>query len=358
MKPSGAEEFAVVIGRFQPPHRGHVYLLKEARKVANKVIIVIGSANQARDTRNPWSFEERAQMIAIALGFNNTVDMEWAGYVVTHSPDMPYNEQAWVRRIQLCVGGIVALYSMNPSKVKIKLMGLHKDLSSYYLDLFPAWEMVEVPQEEKIDATAVREAFFQHIQSGQTRGFTSSACPPEINNWLMVAEKKPEMKLMAQEWAYVQEYKKKWSVAPYPPIFVTADACIVQGGHILLIRRKDAPGKGLLAMPGGHLDPEETIQAGMIRELVEETQIKVPAKVLIGNIKKQKVFDYPARSQRGRVITHAFLIELPGTGQGLPPVKPADDAAEAEWYPLAAIKPDELFEDHNHIIWDLLGING
>ena len=358
MPSSGLEEFAVVIGRFQPPHRGHIYLLKEAHKVCGKVIVVVGSANQARDIRNPWTFQERAQMLALALGFKDTHEMERGGYLVTYSDDIPYNEQAWVRRVQLAVGGILALHSMNPSNVTVRLFGLKKDLSSYYLDMFPAWKMVEVPQEDQLDATLVRDTFFEHIQSGQQRSFTTAACTPEVNNYLAKEAGSPRMKRLAQEWAKIKEEKAAWSTAPFPPIFVTVDAIVVQGGHILLIRRKHPPGKGLLAIPGGHLEQTETIQAGMIRELIEETHLKVPAKVLLGSIKKQKVYDYPARSQRGRVITHAFLIELPGSGQGLPEVKGGDDAAEAEWFPLSAVKPDELFEDHSHVIQDLLGING
>lgn len=358
MKPSGAEEFAVVIGRFQPPHRGHIYLLKEARKLCQKVIVVVGSTNQARDTRNPWTFEERSQMLAHALGFATTHDMERHGYLVTPSQDIPYNEQAWVRHIQLVVSSIVALHSMLPPRVKIKLVGLKKDLTSYYLDMFPEWEMVDIPQEDKLDATLVRDSFFDHIQSGMQQNFSSASCVPQVNHYLANSAKQPEMKLLAQEWAFIQEYRKSWSSAPYPPIFVTVDAVVVQGGHVLLIKRKDAPGKGQLAIPGGHLNQNETIQAGMIRELIEETHLKVPAKVLVGSIKKQRVYDFPLRSQRGRVITHAYLIELPGTGQGLPEVRGGDDAAEAEWLPLAAVRPNELFEDHCHIIYDLLGING
>lgn len=43
--------------------------------------------------------------------------------------------------------------------------------------------------------------------------------------------------------------------------------------RVLMIRRGKSPGKGLLALPGGHLDISETIKEGALRELEEETGI-------------------------------------------------------------------------------------
>ena len=93
----------------------------------------------------------------------------------------------------------------------------------------------------------------------------------------------------------------------------------------------------------------------MIRELREETRIKVPAPVLAGSIIKQQVFDDPYRSARGRTITHAFLIELKPDAQGLPKVKGGDDAQHALWVALGDLNPERLFEDHFQIIKTLIG---
>ncbi|MGI9055863.1 MAG: NUDIX domain-containing protein [Pyrinomonadaceae bacterium] len=96
-----------------------------------------------------------------------------------------------------------------------------------------------------------------------------------------------------------------------------------------------------------------------MRELKEETNIKVPAQVLRGSIKDQKAFDYPERSQRGRTVTFAYYIELePSLKDGLPRVKGGDDAAKAFWLPLSALgeMEDEFFEDHISIIRWFLGL--
>tara|TARA_Y100000746_G_scaffold6849_1_gene6317 strand:+ start:6893 stop:7546 length:654 start_codon:yes stop_codon:yes gene_type:complete len=59
----------VVLGRFQPFHLGHEYMLESASKWRNEnnpngpLIIAIGSTNRPQNLLNPWSHEERSQMI-------------------------------------------------------------------------------------------------------------------------------------------------------------------------------------------------------------------------------------------------------------------------------------------------------
>ena len=59
----------VVLGRFQPFHLGHEYMLESASNWRNEnnpnapLIIAIGSSNRPQNLRNPWTYEERSQMI-------------------------------------------------------------------------------------------------------------------------------------------------------------------------------------------------------------------------------------------------------------------------------------------------------
>jgi bifunctional NMN adenylyltransferase/nudix hydrolase len=93
----------------------------------------------------------------------------------------------------------------------------------------------------------------------------------------------------------------------------------------------------------------------MLRELDEETNIRVPRKVLKGSIKDVKFIDTIDRSERARVTSHAHLIELEG-GHGLPEVRPRDDAIEAAWFSLGEFESmaSFMFEDHFFIVKNIL----
>ncbi len=53
----------VIIGRFQPFHRGHIALVKEVLHRQGKIIIIIGSKQYSRVPENPFTSEERIQMV-------------------------------------------------------------------------------------------------------------------------------------------------------------------------------------------------------------------------------------------------------------------------------------------------------
>ena len=64
--------------------------------------------------------------------------------------------------------------------------------------------------------------------------------------------------MLVEEQAYIKRYKDIWADAPYAPTFVTTDAVVIQSGHVLLVKRRTAPGKGLWALPGGFLKEVST----------------------------------------------------------------------------------------------------
>jgi bifunctional NMN adenylyltransferase/nudix hydrolase len=135
-----------------------------------------------------------------------------------------------------------------------------------------------------------------------------------------------------------------------PPIFVTTDAVVVQSGYVLVVRRKAKPGLGLIALSGGFIKQDETLAEGMLRELKEETRLKVSLPVWRGSIVDSHVFDSPGRSLRGRTITHAYFLQL--KAGKLPSVKGGDDADKAWWMSLADLytHEDQIYEDHLQII--------
>lgn len=329
----------VLIGRFQPFHSAHLLLAHRATALANKVIFIVGSANQPRTYKNPFTFAERYKMIKYATGgLQLQIQVE-------ANPDTIYNDQAWAVRVQT----LVANHTKPGDKVGI--IGHKKDLSSSYLDMFPQWGFEEVPLLEPLDATDIRDLYFKRDVN---MNFVKNVVPVTTFDFLEEFRKTTAYEEVIGEREFIAKYKTQFASLPYPPVFVTTDALVVCSGHILLVERKALPGKGLFALPGGFLNPDERITQGAIRELKEETKIKVPVPVLEGSIKKVQVFDHPDRSARGRTITHCFLIELPD-GE-LPKVKGSDDAKSAQWIPISQIDSSKMFEDHAQMIQEMLGI--
>lgn len=353
-------DVAVVIGRFQPFHNGHKHLLEQALTVAKRVIVLVGSANKASNIKNPFSFDERSRMIYNGMfpsarlreiygdrpEFDEPSLVAKSYIAVLPLKDFTYNDELWAQNVQHIVSE-----NTKPDE-KITLIGHTKDESTYYLKMFPQWEYTEVAHNDKLNATDIRELLYDQKTVKYLQGVVPSMVYTYIDNKLQAGE----LDHLIEEHEFVEKYKKAWAAAPYAPTFWTADAVVIQQGHVLAITRGAMPGKGLLALPGGFVNQNEFTRDACIRELREETKLKVPDPVLRGSIVAEKVFDAPNRSLRGRTITMAFLIHLKNIEQGLPKVKGSDDAASAQWIPLGELKEEQWFEDHFQIVQTMLGM--
>jgi bifunctional NMN adenylyltransferase/nudix hydrolase len=336
-------DLAVFIGRFQPAHLGHMQVIKLALESAKNVLVLIGSAGEARSHRNPFYFDERVNMI------QNHFEGVASRIIFAPLEDSAYNDMQWVKNVQDLVSGTLDALQVDESKAKVALIGHSKDNSSYYLNMFPAYSSIEAPNYEGLNSTDIRTRFF----SETAEWYFPDQLPESTMHFLKHFVNTPYFAKILEEYQFVEKYKASWAAAPYAPTFVTVDAIVVQSGHIALVRRRAAPGKGLWALPGGFLNPRERIKDAVIRELREETGIKVPDPVLRGSIVAQDVFDDPNRSSRGRTITHAFLIKLKDEPT-LPKIKGMDDADKARWVPINHVKRDLMFEDHYAIIHNMI----
>lgn len=131
----------------------------------------------------------------------------------------------------------------------------------------------------------------------------------------------------------------------YPHPAVTTDCTIFgfDGSNlqILLIKRGIEPYKGKWALPGGFLNPDESAEAGALRELKEETGIES------AYIEQFHTYSEPNRDPRERVITIAHLALIK-----LQEVKGGDDAADARWFPIDEVP--QLAFDHDAILRDAI----
>lgn len=333
-------DIAVIIGRFQPFHNGHKYLVEEALKLAENVIILIGSANRAMSVKNPFTYEERGNMIYEtfkqgALGTSGRL-------TIKPLKDIPYSDELWVKQVQELVGREMA----RPSD-RVALVGYMKDDSSYYLKMFPQWKFEEVDFSSRLNATDMRHILFEE----KSLAYLDAVIPKQVLNIIFEKTRSDKFAGLLHDWNYLKEYPTLWGKGP----FLTADAVVIQQGHILLVRRGKEYGHGLWALPGGFVNPNERFKDAFVRELREETGLKIPVPVLKGSLIHEQVFDDPNRSERGRIVTTAFLVHLTNIDQGLPKVKGQDDAEHAEFVPLSSLRDEEFFEDHFAIISTMIG---
>lgn len=334
-------DIVVYIGRFQPVHLGHVETLRRAARMANKVIVIVGSSFRPRSYKNPFSFDERQTMLRQAIKETNLEDQ--AFFRILPNVDSIYDDNAWMARIQRHVHE-----NTGPLDKRIALIGHKKDASSEYIDWFPQWDKIDQPLVEPLDASQIRDLYFRENSNPR---FIETVVSPKTMGFLEVFTKGEEFAQIVRERKFIDSNNRIYAGLPYAPTFNTADAIVTQAGHVLLIKRRAEPGKGLWAFPGGYINAktDKTLEDAMIRELREETGLKLPEKVLRGSIKSVKTFDHVNRSERGRIITQAFHISLTDGEWNLPKVKGMDDAEKAQWVPLSQVVPNNMFEDHYDI---------
>jgi bifunctional NMN adenylyltransferase/nudix hydrolase len=312
----------IFIGRFQPVHEGHVHAIGLAASQVQKLYILVGSANQCRSIRNPWTFQERKQMLALKLHSQRITN-----YEILPLNDHRYSNTQWMSEVR----ATIEHYGMGSP-----ILFGHMKEGNDYLKWFPELKFKSIEAQYSINATQVRERMF--------------------------VENDPFMpETVKDDYAFYQKEKQLFAGYPFPETlnFNCSDAILECQGHILLIQRKFAPGRGAWALPGGFRNQRETFLDCAIRELIEETNVRVPEKVLRGSIVKTELFDDPSRSFGIPRNTMAVYMRInPNPDFSLPRANGADDAALCKWVPLTdALNNIEMYDDHKDIVSKVTGVN-
>jgi 8-oxo-dGTP diphosphatase len=128
--------------------------------------------------------------------------------------------------------------------------------------------------------------------------------------------------------------------------FPTVDVVIFRPEQgILLIRRKNPPPGW--ALPGGFIDYGESAEQAAVREVLEETGLRVQLTGLIG------VYSDPGRDPRFHTLSVVYAARVEETA--CPTA--GDDALEAEFFPVRAL-PECVAFDHRKIIADFIKQHG
>lgn len=354
------QDLTVFIGRFSPFHNGHAEVLKRALESSTAVLVLIGSAGQARTTKNPFTFEERRRMIYwfVEDTFGEDSPQE-ANLRILPIYDHPYNDQAWIRGVQDAVdqtkNSLADVVGINPD---VYLTGADRDQSTWYLRAFGDTFKMDVVSETVsgfgLSATQVRDALFtDYSRSNRILG----KVPASTLQFLVDFTTTETYADLVKEYTYLQDYKAIYAGLRYPVSIQTVDTCVIQSGHVLVVVRDNFPGKGLWCLPGGHLDVDknERLVDAAIRELIEETKIELSKAQLYGSIKSKECFDHPDRSLKARVITMCYLLKLDDT-KPLPKTKPQKgEARKVMWVPIAeALRSREKWFDDHHAILETM----
>ena len=338
------KKIAIYIGRFAPLHNGHIEVINYCNNNYDETIVLIGSKNKRRTIKNPFPVDLISNWILNSS--KNTI--------VRSINDYLYSDNKWIAQIEDYV------YSFyNKDEYEFTIVGHEKDDSSFYLKIFPTWRVDLLPEfDNGISATYIRNNYFV---SDEIFSVTKNECiKPHVServlNDLIEFRETQAFQDLMEEKAYFEKEDKKFEIYPYKDTlkFNCSDAVVVCDGNVLLIERKRAPGKGTWALPGGFVNKNETYEQAAIRELFEETSLKLPEKVLKGSLKRSKIFDNPKRNEGIPRITNAFYFEIhPDMKNGypkLPKVKGTDDAVNAQWFSLSTVRHMVLFDDHSDII--------
>lgn len=106
-KKRGDNEIGLFLGRFQPLHHGHVYILNLMRKSCEFLKIGIGSAQLSGEINNPFTAKEREEFIKTVLKKRNIPPENYDIYKI---PDI-FNAEKWVDHVTSIVGHFDILYS-------------------------------------------------------------------------------------------------------------------------------------------------------------------------------------------------------------------------------------------------------
>jgi bifunctional NMN adenylyltransferase/nudix hydrolase len=336
----------VLIGRFAPFNRRHEDGLRAVLSNWRQVVVVITSAFQPPSPKNPFSWQQRAEMIRLCLNDDETARVKFVPVRDHHRDDRWADEVARGAYEQLPGANHRQFTVVDPE---------FNDPGDYPFDyprVLPRWGYHSMPVAKRPaappDSATIRSVLLSVESEARAAAlaFLKDAVPVAVRQYLSAWWESPVRERLANETEWIRQYRKRWPAEQA----MTVDAVVTCSQHVLLIERGEGAGAGLFAIPGGFLEKGERFYEGAKRELREETGLGYIGDGLDVAFVQAEVFDRPDRSMRARIVTVAHLFDLKSTP--LPDVQGRDDARRALWVPIASLlgMEEQFFEDHFQIL--------
>lgn len=144
-------DIAVVLGRFQPLHIGHINLIKQSLTLAKKVFVMIGHSG-FQDIRHFIEPEEVETII------RNTFYVDRENLHIEHIADM-HDDGKWVLKLANKIDYMRIKHFPSERYSNICFLGSKKDIN-WYANLLPNWTLITLPPYKNITATKIRGSYF------------------------------------------------------------------------------------------------------------------------------------------------------------------------------------------------------
>lgn len=302
----------VLIGRFQPLSLDAEAAIRRALSAHGEATIAFTGANRPRSVNDPFTFEERRSMLEAAFpdeladGRLRALALDSYGY------DAALNDEA--------------LAAIGPSTA------------------------ISDPDDHPSRRADALDRLFK-APSG--KGLSVA-----VAKWLSDFMTTKARKALEDELDTIFDVRRRYGSGPHK----TADAICTYGDEVLLIRRANAPFKGMLAIPGGIVDKGEDAFDAAARELSEEAlpgasgrQMNAETIKSFATSPEARVYGEEGRDPRGSYNAHAYHFDFSPLGNR-PSVKAGDDARHADWYSRWSLRPEEVAFDHFAMLHDVIGL--
>jgi bifunctional NMN adenylyltransferase/nudix hydrolase len=295
--------------------------LKKAFEVAERVLVFVGSANLPRTLKNPFTFYERSNLI------DHILQVTEETYTIYPLNDYILDNKRWKDQITTIVGDETSVVVIGGSK------------GEWYYDLFPEYDVMLPNTILPINATDIRNSFYE-----STTFPDLNVVPVSTLNFMA------DFAIQSSWYGYLVEWynkvnKLRGEFGKGP--FLTCDNVITHRDRVLLVKRKNQPGKGLWAIPGGYFDAtDNSLSFGCHRELDEETSINLSYEQFEEFKQGFRIFDSKARSHKTRIVTYSSYVAIPSELDIT--VSAGDDAGEAKFFLLSDVKnmKSKTYDDH------------